>query len=219
MLSSPASKAKAQTNRQTSGRREAQFVPYSPQSPRGTSKGTQQRRALPHTNGQGELAATKNKGRGMEPLRVTDGSMKRTTNLPRTVKGLRAWIKGTTEGRAILREMASELLEEKCRACQMIGRNQRVLVVLRRLGNYPGAEVYAEDGVTVRFVELPDIPDDGEFAGLTEQLIEVELPKNWKQMVSLPARRIQSDVWRGITVERALERHEDLMLIRALNER
>ena len=141
-----------------------------------------------------------------------------TANLPTTVDGLRAWMKGATEGRAMFKELAAESLEEKCRACQQIRSGPKVLVVLRRLGNHPGAEVYAEDGVSIRFLELPDVPDDGEFGLLIEQLVEAKLPKSWRCLLQLPAKRIQGEVFRAVTLAEAVRHEETLGLIREMRE-
>lgn len=137
-------------------------------------------------------------------------------NLPRTVNALRAWLRGSEEGQTLFRELASGFLEEKCRACQQIRPSRKVLVVLRRLGCFPGAEVYAETGVHVRVLELPDVPDDGPFTEWTERLMELDLPKSWKHILWVPERQVKRDVFRGVTVEKALRFHEELMLIRAL---
>jgi hypothetical protein len=132
---------------------------------------------------------------------------------------LRAWLKGSTEGRGILNEVVDALLEEKCRECQLaLCRNQRVLVVLRRLGFRHGAEVYAENGVTVRMIELPDIPDDAEFVEGIEELVKLELPKTWQGIMDVPSRQVKSDVFRGITVEQALEFSRDREVILAIKQ-
>ncbi len=93
-----------------------------------------------------------------------------------------------------------ERMETKCRSCENIRPYPKVLVVLRRLGQFPGAEVYTEDGVSVRFLEMPDASGDGEIGRLTEELIEVSLPKNWRHLVGLPAKRIFRDVFRGVSL-------------------
>jgi hypothetical protein len=142
--------------------------------------------------------------------------MPTNSNLPRTTKGLRAWLRGTTEGRATLNRMAKEFLEGRCRTCQKIRPYPKVLVVLRRIGDLPGAEVYAEEGVNLRFLELPDIPDDGDFVELTERLIELELPRNWRRLVNLPVKRIHRETFRGVTISEAIRYEEDLRLIRLI---
>lgn len=129
--------------------------------------------------------------------------------LPSTSQGLRAWFKGTVEGRELLRELTEEAfegrLEEKCRACQKLRPYPKVLVVLRRLGQFPGAEVYTEEGVTVRFLELPDVSSH---LSLLEELIEVRLPRNWRHMVWLPAKRIHGEVFRGMSLAESLRHTE-----------
>ena len=143
---------------------------------------------------------------------------KRNSSLPTTAKGLRAWLKGTDEGQAILRDAAAEFLQEKCRACQNMRPFPRVLIVLRRLGAHPGAEVYAEEGVTVRFMELPDVADDGCLGELVERLIAAKLPKSWLPMTELPAKRIKSEVFRGITAEKALGASRVAAVLKQLQE-
>ena len=130
--------------------------------------------------------------------------MARTTNLPSTAQGLRSWLKGSTEGRALLRELTEEAIEErleaKCRACESIRPYPKVLVVLRRLGRFPGVEVYTEEGVSLRFLELPDIPATAKAEILAEEYIELMLSKNWRRLMDLPARRIHRTLFRGISL-------------------
>ena len=125
----------------------------------------------------------------------------KATNLPRTTKGLKAWLRGSEEGRRLFAELASEFLEMRCRDCQERRPFPKVLIVLRRLGLYPGAEVYAEKGVLTRFVEMPDLPDDGTLGPMLEEFIEASLPRNWRHMTGLPSKRIHGDVFRGLSVE------------------
>ena len=79
----------------------------------------------------------------------------------------------------------------------------KVLVVLRRLGWYPGAEVYAEEGVLVRLLELPEIPDVADLAPLTEKYVESQLPWSWRRVMAVRARQIHSEVYRGVSLEDA----------------
>jgi len=145
---------------------------------------------------------------------------RRTSNFPSTPGTLRAWLRDTTDGQAIFAGLAEDFLERKCRACQNIRPYPKVLVVLRRIGDKPGAEVYAEEGVTIRFLELPDIPDtDAEFARMTEELIELKLPKNWRPMVQLPSGRIHAEVFRGVDVGKAYDNLIELGQVEALRER
>lgn len=138
--------------------------------------------------------------------------MARKSTLPSTVQGLRVWLKGSTEGKALLRELTDkafeERVEEKCRTCENMRPYPKVLVVLRRLGRHPGAEVYTEDGVSVRFLELPDVSSDEASGRLAEELIEVRLPRNWRHMTGLPAKRISSGVFRGVPLTEALRHSE-----------
>jgi hypothetical protein len=141
---------------------------------------------------------------------------KSTTTLPTNVKGLRAWLRGSAEGRAILREMCEEFLEEKCRECQQMRPFPKVLVVMRRLGRFPGAQVYVQEGVTVRMVEMPDVPDTEACEPRFEELLEWMLPKSWRSLLGLRARRIQSEVFRGVGLAEYLRQSCRLDVVREL---
>ncbi len=136
--------------------------------------------------------------------------MTQKDTLPSTSQGLRAWLKGSVEGKTLLSELTEEAfeerLEEKCRSCQSIRPYPKVLVVLRRLGRFAGAEVYTEEGTTVRFLELPDVSEQNGAA--LEELIEVSLPRNWRHMVGLPSKRIHSEVFRGVALQEAFRHTE-----------
>ena len=140
------------------------------------------------------------------------------SNLPTTVTGLRAWLSGTDAGRLLFSDLASSFLESKCRACEKVRPYPKVLVVLRRIGSRPGAEVYAERGVSTRFLEMPDIPDDGDFVAWTEGLMEIELPRSWKHMIALPRRQVSSEVFRGVTLGEAFRCECDLTVLRGWQE-
>jgi len=165
-------------------------------------------------------------GRG--ELRVelnTDGTMARTTTLPGTQQAVRAWLKGTEQGRALLARLTGEAFEEalnaKCRACENIRPYPRVLIVLRRLGNYPGSEAYVDEGVSVRLVELPEISDRAEADGLVEEWIAERVPKSWRHLVRLPARRIHSEVFRGVSLAETLrygELLDDIKTIKSMED-
>jgi hypothetical protein len=131
---------------------------------------------------------------------------RKTSTIPTTLRTLRAWLRDADEGKALFADLAEDFLERKCRTCQNIRPYPRVLMVLRRIGDKPGVEAYAEEGVNLRFMELPDIPDtDAEFARLTEELIELKLPKNWRPLVQLPERRIHREVFRGVSIGAAYD--------------
>jgi hypothetical protein len=136
------------------------------------------------------------------------------------VQGLRAWLKGSVQGRELLGELTDkafkEGMEDKCRACENIRPYPKVLVVLRRLGRFPGAEVYAEEGVSIRFVEMPDVPSDGEIGTLVEELIEVSVPRSWRYMIGLPAKRIVRDVFRGMSLVELLRHHERKLALKEI---
>ncbi len=146
--------------------------------------------------------------------------MARKTNLPRTPSGLRSWLKGSEQGRALLASLIEEALEKtmeaKCRACENIRPYPKVLVVLRRLGRFPGADVYVEEGVSVRLVELPELSDGSEVMRLAEELLALRLPKSWRYLIGLPAKRIQSEVFRGVSLEETLRYGELLTDIESL---
>lgn len=140
--------------------------------------------------------------------------MKQKVTLPGTLLGLRSWLKGSEQGRELLGELTEEafekVLEDKCRSCENIRPYPKVLVVLRRLGRFPGVEVYTEEGVAVRFLELPDTDLD------LEELIEVRLPRNWRHLVGLPAKRIHSEVFRGMSLVEALRHTERYVALREI---
>ncbi len=145
------------------------------------------------------------------------------TTLPSTVQGLRAWLKGSEQGRALLGELTRESfdyeIETKCRACENIRPYPKVLVVLRRLGFYPGAEVYAEEGVSVRFLELPNISNENaEMAAAAEDYIEAQLPKSWRYLMGLPAKQIQSEVFRGLMLSELVRSAEDLDVLKVIRQ-
>lgn len=135
--------------------------------------------------------------------------MPRKTTIPSTLRGLRAWLKGSKQGRALRRELTEKASEEKteakCRACQNIRPYPKCLIVLRRLGTFPGVEVYTEPGTSVRLLELPEVRGDTpEIERLIEDMTGLKLPKNWRHMLNLPVKRIRSEVYRGIPLAEAL---------------
>ena len=138
--------------------------------------------------------------------------MTRKTTLPSTVLGLRSWLKGSAEGKALLSELTQKAFEEreeaKCRACENMRPYPKVLVVLRRLGQFPGVEVHAEEGVSIRLLELPDVSSDGEIGKRVEELIETRLPRSWRHLSGLPAKRIAREVFRGMSLVEALRHVE-----------
>lgn len=137
--------------------------------------------------------------------------------LPRTLRGLRPWLTQTDEGRALLASLTDECLEERCRACQEGWLAiPRVLVVLRRLGRYPGAEVYQTNGVTVRLEELVDTQDDAELERLADELLEVQLPRTWQSVAQYGRRK--SMVFTSLSAERRIRSLEELETIRELKE-
>lgn len=148
--------------------------------------------------------------------------MKQKATLPQTALGLRAWLKGTVQGRELLgmltKEAIEEAQEEKCRACENIRPYPKVLVVLRRLGRFPGAQVYAEEGVTIRFLELPDVSAEGKIGILVEELIELRLPRNWRHLMDLSANRITIQVFRGMTLQESLQHTERAVALREIRE-
>ena len=138
---------------------------------------------------------------------------------PRTARQLRAWLRDTTIGRQLFRELAKDVLEEECRKCQRIRPYPKVLVVVRRLGTLPCVEVFREKGVTVRLEELVDTHEDAiiEILGteLTEKLLVAQLPKPWRH---LPYCKSESRCFHGITAERRLKVLGDLEELRIYRE-
>ena len=136
------------------------------------------------------------------------GSNKPT--FPRTAIQLRAWFRDTDVGRQLFRELATDILEEKCHACQFIYGHPKVLVVVRRLGSLPGVEVFWGKGVTVRLEQLVDTRDDPALEILAEDLLEAQLPEKWKPMLHVPHHRAESLCFHGLTAGQRLKVLADL---------
>src|SRR3972149_2088386 len=126
----------------------------------------------------------------------------RGPTLPKTLGQLSVWLRDTDAGREILRRCYEQALEEKCSACEKGIPIPRVLVVLRRLGHYPGVEVYRETGVNLRLEELVDSEDDPAVELLIDDLLRAQLPQNWKHMVDC---RCDSIVFTGLTAGRRID--------------
>jgi len=84
---------------------------------------------------------------------------------------------------------------------------------VRRLGRYPGVEVYREKGVNVWLEELVDSQDDPAIERLVDDLLVAQLPRNWKHLVDC---RSDSIVFTGLTAERQMESLITLELLREL---
>ncbi len=142
------------------------------------------------------------------------------SKIPATQVAVRAWLKGSTEGRDLLHRMTQRLVEEaveeKCRVCQQAHPYPRVLVVLRRLGNHPGVEVYSGPGVLVHIEELPDAPGTAACDLLLEQVLEIRLPKTWRWLLETRARRIHSGVFRAVSLDEWLYYLERAEVFRGL---
>ena len=136
-------------------------------------------------------------------------------SFPRTPGQLLVWLRDTDRGRALIREAASGFLEEACRKCQRVRPYPKVLVVVRRLGFRPGAEVFYEKGVTVKCVELVDSEGDPATEILVEKLLIQQLPKPWKPLVAC---RSDSQVFTGLTAERKLRFFELRQWLRLMDE-
>ena len=130
--------------------------------------------------------------------------MKQKPTLPSTLLGLRAWLKGSVDGKAMLGELTEKaiqcVVEKRCKACQDVRPRPKqlpkVLVVQQMLGSHPGVTVYAEEGVLVRTRELPAC----EAGSLAEEYIELMLPRTWKKLMGLPAKRIRHGTYRGVSL-------------------
>ena len=133
--------------------------------------------------------------------------------IPRTLARLRVWLAGSEDGQRLVRECSAKFFEEKCRACEKGIPVPRVLVVVRRLGRYPGVEVYREKGVNVWLEELVDSQDDPAIERLVDDLLVAQLPRNWKHLVDC---RSDSIVFTGLTAERQMESLITLELLREL---
>jgi hypothetical protein len=123
-------------------------------------------------------------------------------------------LKQTTAGRRVLQETAKELQEEKCRACELaIHQRPKVLCVLRRLGDRPGVEVYAERGAQVRIEELVDTFGSPSLEIAAEEVLEAQLPRNWKHLAN---GKPESMVWRGLTPKQRLRALESVAWLNEL---
>jgi len=140
--------------------------------------------------------------------------------IPRTPDSLYVWLKGSTAGREIVRKLITEDLEELCRRCQKEFKpNPRVLVVVRSLGRYPGAEVFHDRGVNLRVEELVATEDDTEGDLFAERLLLAQLPKGWSRWVGgLWARQSTSIAYTGQTVSQRIECLEVKRTLRELKE-
>ncbi len=129
-------------------------------------------------------------------------------------KSVTAWLKKTPDGRKLLQGIVAWALRRR------LAQERRVLIVLRRLGKYPGAEVYCEPGASVKVIELPDLPDDDPIIEpLIEGLIREKLPQSWRGMVELPARRKSSEVFRAYPPERFLWARNRTAAIKAMSSK
>lgn len=137
---------------------------------------------------------------------------------------IRAWLKGTAEGKKLVEELTQrafeERHEEKCRACLETRLFYRVLVVMRRLGEHPGVEVYSDPGVRVKVVELPNVESDvKEIEPLLRQLLVNRLPKYWRDLVlNQSEAKLVGYPWHGNTAERILEIQRQLNALRLAHE-
>ena len=143
----------------------------------------------------------------------------RRPTFPTTIRQLKAWLRDTTVGRALMVLLTSEALENKCRACEnpQLATKPRVLVVVRRLGLHPGVEVYYENGVNVRLEELVDTKDDAAVEALADELLAVQLPRYWQHLQT--SCRSQSMVFTGLTAERRTRSLEELRILRELKKK
>lgn len=137
---------------------------------------------------------------------------------PESAGRLRDWLLETEWGRKIVRDAAKKFLEDSCRKCQQLRPYPKVLVVARRLGLYPGFEVFREPGVNVRMEEMIDIPDIADVGGIADELLIAQLPRPWKRLVECDACYRAGEVFRGITAERQIESILGLRWLRELHE-
>ena len=109
---------------------------------------------------------------------------RRGPTLPKTITQLKSWLRGSTEGKQVIADLTAESLEEKCRQCETAIRPKpKVLVVAKRLGLHPGAEVYAERGVSVRLEEMFDTEDDSMLELGAEEALAIRLPRPWQHLL------------------------------------
>jgi hypothetical protein len=142
---------------------------------------------------------------------------RRSTSFPRTKDQLRAWLKQTNDGKAILGALAEEALESRCRECQFALEHPtrpKVLVVVRRLERVFGVQVFQEKGVNLRVEEMLDTMDDPTLETLCEEELVSRLPVSWKGLV---LGTVGAKVgYSGVTAERRLRSLRELEWLREL---
>ena len=117
---------------------------------------------------------------------------------PETAGRLRDWLLTTEWGRKIVQEAAKKFLEKECRKCEQRRPYPKVLVVARRLGLYPGFEVFQEPGVNVRMEEMIDTFGSADLELRAEELLIAKLPRPWKRLMDCNARYRDGEVFRGL---------------------
>ena len=143
---------------------------------------------------------------------------------PRTIRQLRSWLKHTEDGQRFLDRLTKEALEKRCRQWQREHQPRpKVLIVLRRLGRYPGVEVYAEREVSILFHELVETENNPKLEILADEMLALQVPRSWRHL--LPDYRfhdvslyqpVRGEVFRGLTIEYTLEALEELRTLRDL---
>ncbi len=128
---------------------------------------------------------------------------------------MKAWLRDSNDGRALLAGLTARTIEEKCRRCEGNARPfPKALVVLRRLGRYTGAEVFADEGISVRVEELIDTRDDPAIERLALELLWAQLPRGWRGFSECSPR--YSGVFVGLSATDLLRTQERLAWLRAV---
>ena len=135
--------------------------------------------------------------------------------MPRTMGALKAWLRDTDDGRALIDGLTAGAFEERCRRCQGNARPlPKALVVLRRLGRHTGADVFADKGIAVRIEELIDTRDDPVIEALADELLWTQVPQSWRHLLWRTPR--ESGVFRGLSATDLLRTQERLAWLRAV---
>ncbi len=142
------------------------------------------------------------------------GSNKPT--FPRSLAALRKWLQDTDEGREVLTDAAKDFLESECRKCERRRPYPKVLVVGHIDDGKPCVEVYWEEGITVKTVELVNT-EFGDVS-LAEELLRAQLPASWKHMLDT-GRRSEMMTLKGLTVTSRINCLVKLGIIREINRK
>jgi len=129
------------------------------------------------------------------------------------LKSMRAWLKGTVDGRKLLADEVSKALkeatDERCRACKA-SRRIGVLIVMDSTG---AIEVYCHPRINIHVGHRLDTND----IELQESYLESTLPK-WAKEMFWPVNLRTRDVPIKRTVEQEKERLLDVEILNGLQQ-